>query len=235
MVVRLADRGRAVLSGPAAGGPLEGSVRLWHARLELPAPLDQYLADHGRPVRYGYVGTDRPIAAYQTVFAEEAGSAEMPSAARPFTAELVTRLVRRGISVTPVLLHTGVSSQEVHEAPMPERFAVAATSAARINTARRLGGRVIAVGTTVVRALETVVDSHGVVFPGSGWTDLVISADREVRSIDGLITGWHEPHASHLAMIEAIAGRSLLEMSYAVALREGYLWHEFGDSQLILL
>ena len=233
-VVVLPEGGRAVLMSPVRSGPALGDVRLWRARLELPQLLDRYLADNGRPVRYGYVSSDRPIAAYQTVFAEEAGSAEMPSAARPFTAELVTRLVSRGIGITPVLLHTGLSSQEAHEAPMEERFAVPGPSAARINATRRLGGRVIAVGTTVVRALETVVDPHGVVLPGAGRTGLVVAPDRPVRSVDGMITGWHEPRASHLAMIEAVAGRHLLEVSYAAALEEGYLWHEFGDSQLIL-
>ena len=233
-VVDLPGHARAVLVRAAREGPAKGDVRLWKARLELACPLDQYLADHGRPIRYGYVSREYPIAAYQTVFAEEAGSAEMPSAARPFTAELVTRLVSRGIGVTPVLLHTGVSSQEAHEAPMAERFVVPATTAARINATRRLGGRVIAVGTTVVRALETVVNLDGLVLPGTGWTTLVVGPDHPVASVDGLITGWHEPHASHLAMIEAVAGRELLGMSYGAALEEGYLWHEFGDSQLIL-
>ncbi len=193
-----------------------------------------YLARHGRPIRYRYVRRDRPIAAYQTVFADEPGSAEMPSAARPFSAELVTRLVARGIGIVPFVLHTGVSSPEAHEPPMPEWFRLSAESAATINAARRRGRRVVAVGTTAVRTLETVVGPDGVVHPGEGWTEVVITPGRGVAAVDGLITGWHEPQASHLDLLEAVAGRPLLEASYTAALAGRYLWHEFGDSHLIL-
>jgi S-adenosylmethionine:tRNA ribosyltransferase-isomerase len=142
--------------------------------------------------------------------------------------------VARGIGVAPILLHTGVASLEAAEAPYPEYFRVSAPSARKINDTRRDGGRVIAVGTTVVRALETVVDERGTLSPGRGWTDTVITPDRSVRSVDGLLTGWHEPEASHLAMLEAIAGEDLVERSYAAAVAEGYLWHEFGDVHLVL-
>jgi S-adenosylmethionine:tRNA ribosyltransferase-isomerase len=209
-------------------------VRLWMAVLDLPDVLTAYLAKYGRPINYGYVHGEWPISAYQTVYVTEPGSAEMPSAGRPFSPEVITRLVAGGIGVTPILLHTGVASLEAGELPSPEYFKVPASTAHRVNAARREGGIVIAVGTTVVRALETVVDSRGDVYPSSGWTETIVTPSRPVRSVDGLLTGWHEPEASHLAMLEAIAGRDLLERSYTVALEEGYLWHEFGDVHLIL-
>jgi len=204
--------------------------RLWVAALDLPTTPLAYLACHGAPVRYGYVSRQWPIDAYQTVFAEEPGSAEMPSAARPFSAELVTRLVRRGVMFAPFVLHAGVSSPEAHEPPMAEWYRVPRESAEAVNRARR----VIAVGTTAVRALETVADEDGRVHAGEGWTELVVTPERGVRTVDALITGWHEPEASHLLMLEAIAGREVLDASYRAALSEGYLWHEFGDSHLIL-
>ena len=92
----------------------------------------------------------------------------------------------------------------------------------------------IAVGATAVRALETVADSGGVVHPGAGWTDAVITPERGVRAVDGLLTGLHEPRSSHLAMLEAFASRARLRAAYAEALREGYLWREFGDLSLLL-
>lgn len=233
-VITLPGRGRATLLRPATPDAGEHRVRLWEVELHLPAPLDQYLATNGRPIRYRYVDRDRPLSAYQTVFAEVPGSAEMPSAARPFTTELVTRLVSRGVGVAPVVLHCGVSSQEAHETPMPERFRVPADTAARVNVVRRLGGRIVAVGTTAVRAIETAANRQGLVLPAAGWTDVVIGPEQPVRVVDGMVTGWHEARASHLAMIEAVAGRELLEASYRAALENRYLWHEFGDSHLIL-
>ncbi|MPY95188.1 MAG: S-adenosylmethionine:tRNA ribosyltransferase-isomerase [Acidimicrobiia bacterium] len=196
--------------------------------------LADHLAHHGRPIRYAYVPQDWPIDAYQTVFAREPGSAEMPSAARPFTADLVTALVRAGVTVAPLVLHTGVSSLEGDEAPYPERYRVPPATAALVNATRGLGGRVVAVGTTVVRALETVTDAGGTTHPGDGWTELVVTPEHPVRSVDGLLTGWHEPEASHLLMLEAVAGRPALELAYRAALGAGYLWHEFGDSHLLL-
>jgi S-adenosylmethionine:tRNA ribosyltransferase-isomerase len=175
-----------------------------------------------------------PIEAYQTVFAVEPGSAEMPSAGRPFTAELVTELVSRGVLVAPIVLHTGLSSPERCEPPYPERYRVPATTAALVNAVHGWGGRVIAVGTTVVRALETVAGEDGAVSEGQGWTGLVITPERGVRAVDGLLTGLHEADSSHLQMLEAIAGAELLERSYAEAVARAYLWHEFGDVHLIL-
>jgi S-adenosylmethionine:tRNA ribosyltransferase-isomerase len=224
----------------ASGGALrlltrfESSTRLWVATLDLPDPLLTFLAVHGRPIRYGYVTRDWPLDVYQNVYAREPGSAEMPSAGRPFTPELVTRLVAKGVSVTPLVLHTGVSSLEANEHPYPEWYRVPASTAARVNATRDNGGRVIAIGTTVVRALESVVDRDRIVHAGEGWTDVVVTPERGARAVDGLLTGWHEPEASHLQMLEAIAGRALLDVSYAAASAEGYLWHEFGDVHLIV-
>ncbi len=211
-----------------------GSTRLWLATLDLPGPLVPYLEQFGRAIRYSYVGRDWPLSAYQTVYATEAGSAEMPSAGRPFTPEVITALVARGVGVTPLILHTGVSSLEGHEMPYPEHYRVPPETAERVNAAHAAGHRVVAVGTTVVRALESVTDENRIAHPGDGWTELVVTPERGVRAIDGLVTGWHEPQASHLLMLEAVAGRCPLERAYAAALDSGYHWHEFGDSHLLL-
>ncbi len=189
---------------------------------------------HGRPIRYGYVDRPWPLTAYQNVYSAEPGSAEMPSAGRPFTAEVITRLVAKGVDVAPIVLHTGVASLEATELPYPERMRVPEPTADRVNLAHAGGHRVIAIGTTVVRALETATEPCGVVRPYDGWTDLVITPERGVYAVDGLLTGWHEPEASHLLMLEAVADRALLERSYAASLAEGYLWHEFGDVHLII-
>lgn len=219
---------------PAAGdGPASG-VRLWVASLEVEGPLLTYLAVHGRPIRYGYVRGDWPLSAYQNVYATEPGSAEMPSAGRPFTAEVILRLVAKGVGVAPVLLHTGVASLEAHEPPYPEYFRVPAATAERVNATRRAGGAVVAVGTTVVRSLESVADQRGRAHAAEGWTETLVTPERPPRVVDGLLTGWHEPEASHLALLEAVAGRPLVEASYAAALEAGYLWHEFGDVHLVL-
>jgi S-adenosylmethionine:tRNA ribosyltransferase-isomerase len=211
-----------------------GSRRLWVAELDLPQPVLTWLTVHGRPIRYGYVERPWPLSAYQNVYVTEPGSAEMPSAGRPFTPDVIMRLVAKGVGVTPVVLHTGVASLESDELPYPEHAHVSPTTAMRVNATRAAGGRVIAVGTTVVRALESAVDCEGTVHPFDGWTDVVITPERGVRAVDGLLTGWHEPEASHLLMLEAVAGRPLLEASYAASLAEGYQWHEFGDEHLIV-
>ena len=227
--LQLPANATATLEAPYLSGP-----RLWAARLELPEPLLAYLSRHGSPIRYRYVPEAHPLADYQTAYATEPGSAEMPSAGRPLTAQVLTALVAKGVSVAPLILHTGVSSPERAERPYPERYSVPPATARLIEATRRWGGRVIAVGTTVVRALETVARPDGSVEPGEGWTALVVTSERPVRAVDGLVTGWHEPEASHLDMLHAVAGRRLIERSYAAALETGYLWHEFGDLHLIL-
>ncbi|HEX6310070.1 MAG TPA: S-adenosylmethionine:tRNA ribosyltransferase-isomerase [Acidimicrobiia bacterium] len=211
-----------------------GSRRLWIATFDLPIGLDEYTAAHGRPIRYRHVPHPWPLSAYQTIFGRQPGSAEMPSASRPFTPEVVTDLVTRGVSVAPLVLHTGVSSLEGGERPYPERYRVPEATAAAVNDARGHGGRVLAAGTTVVRALATVTDDHGVVHPGRGWTDVVVTPAAPVASVDGLLTGWHEPESSHLQMLEAFTGREALQRAYRVAFDLGYRWHEFGDSHLVL-
>ncbi len=214
--------------------PYASGSRLLLARFDAAVALEEFLARHGEPIRYGYVSSSWPLSAYQNVYAIAPGSAEMPSAGRPFTARLITELVARGVAVAPLTLHTGVSSPERHEAPFAEQYRVSGATARLVNSTRAAGGRVIAVGTTVVRALETIARPGGIVTPGAGWTGLVIGPERGVRAVDALITGWHEPQASHLEMLAAIAGDELLERSYTAALERSYLWHEFGDSHLIL-
>jgi S-adenosylmethionine:tRNA ribosyltransferase-isomerase len=229
--------GRAGERLPLPGGgqaellaPYLGGRRLWAARLLLPERLLAYLEQHGEPIRYRHLREPRPLADFQTIFAYEPGSAEMPSAARPFSERVLERLEDHGIAVATVVLHAGVSSLERGEAPYPERFRVPAATAAAVNRA----ARVIAVGTTVVRALESAADEHGTVHAAEGWTRLLVEPGRGVRVIDGILTGWHDPDASHLLMLEAIGGRALVERSYAAALADGYRWHEFGDSHLLL-
>ena len=220
LVLRLPAGGAVVLLERDDGG------RLWRAALRLRSGVLHFLARHGEPIRYAHTLGDWPLASYMTVYATEPGSAEMPSAGRAFTPELITRLVAAGVDVAPLVLHTGVSSLEAGEAPHPEWYSVPRFTGERIELVRRLGGRVIAVGTTVVRALESEEDE--------GWTDLVIGPDTPIDSIDGLLTGFHDSDSSHLAMLEAVAGHDLLERSYAEAARAGYLRHEFGDLHLIL-
>ncbi len=209
-------------------------VRLWVATLNLPCDVDAYLEIYGMPIRYGYVQDDWPIAYYQTVYATEAGSAEMPSAGRAFTPEVITKLVAKGVRIAPLILHTGVASLEVDEPPYEEYYRVSAETARVINDAKKNRDRIIAVGTTAVRALETVADKTGRVSPGGGWTTLVISPDRPMRVVDGLLTGMHEPSATHLSMLQALAGLDHVKLTYEAALDKHYLWHEFGDLHLIL-
>ena len=208
--------------------------RLWRARPTPDVDLVRYLARHGRPVAYGHLARRFPLRDHQTVFANEPGSAEMASAARPFTAELVVRLVVRVVPVVPVVLHSGVSSPERHEPPLPERFAVPAATATLVNATRAHGGRVVAVGTTVTRALESAATPDGTVLPARGWTELVLGPQRPARVVTGLVSGLHEPEASHLLLLEAVAGADLVRRAYAAAVQERYLWHEFGDSSLFL-
>ena len=208
--------------------------RLWRAR---PAPAvgaTVYLPAHGTPIEYGYLRGDFELSAFQNVYAAQPGSAEMASAGRPFTAELLVALLARGVPVVPLTLHTGVSSPELHEPPYPERFLVPEVTARLVNSTRRAGGRVVAVGTTVTRALETATGEDGGTRAAEGWTDLVLGPDRPARAVTGLITGLHEPEASHLQLLEAVAGPGLVAAAYDRAVAERYLWHEFGDSMLFL-
>ena len=216
----------------------EGQTRLWRTA---PMPVGstvEYLARHGRPIRYPYVSGEWPLSAVQSVFASEPGSAEMPSAGRPFTEGLLVDLITRGVAVAPLVLHTGVSSQDANEPPQPEPFTVPAATARLVNSTRAAGRRVVAVGTTVVRALETAADRSGDVHATTGWTSLVLGPDRPARTVTGLVTGLHAPEASHLLLLEAVVGARLVSAAYDAATGiddgRGYLWHEFGDSSLFL-
>ena len=208
--------------------PYRDSKRLWIARIDV-ANLQQYLMRFGRPIVYSYIDRAYGIDAYQTVYASEPGSAEMPSAGRAFTRGMLGCLRRRGVRLAKLILHAGVASLESHERPHEEYYEVPLRTADEVRRAKERGGRVVAVGTTVVRALESTNGRAA-----RGWTDLVITRERGVNVVDGLLTGFHEPRATHLAMLEAIAGREHVDKAYAAALGERYLWHEFGDLHLIL-
>jgi S-adenosylmethionine:tRNA ribosyltransferase-isomerase len=233
--LRLPEGATVTLHAPYPGHTArDEGFRLWLSTLDLPRPLDEYLDRHGFPIRYGYVGESWPLSYYQTIYATERGSAEMPSAGRAFTPELITHLVARGVQFAPLILHAGVASLEDDEPPYEEFYRVSPETARLVNAASATGRRVVAVGTTAVRALETVTDEDGVAHPGEGWTRLIVTPERGIRSVDSMLTGLHEPRSSHLAMLEALAGREHLHVTYGQALREGYLWHEFGDLHLIL-
>ncbi len=194
----------------------------------------------GAPIRYGYLAREYPLEEYQTVFGRVPGSAEMPSAARPFTARVVTRLAAAGVGIAPITLHAGVSSLEAGDTgpggvPLyPEPFEVPFSTVEAIESTRQRGGRVVAVGTTVVRALESASDGCGR-RPARGFTRLYLNPDRPSRTVDGLLTGFHEATSTHLALLSSVAGVDRVRRSYRVAVDAGYLGHEFGDSHLILL
>ena len=214
-----------------------GLERLWFVQIH--GEVEAVLVEHGSPIRYGYVDQDYPLEAYQTVFARVPGSAEMPSAGRPFSQDVIDSLEEKGVQIATIVLHTGVSSLDVDSKELedqvmyPEPYAVPPATAKAINDAKREGRRVIAVGTTVVRALESVWDGRRV-RSGSGFTSIYIHPGRGVHVVDGLLTGFHDPMASHLAMLYALAGEEMVRAAYSEAVQHGYLWHEFGDSNLLL-
>ncbi len=226
--VALAGGGHLAVREVYPAGPRRR--RLWTAELDTPGPLGGWLAEHGQPVRYGYTAAPWPLSAYRTGHADTPGSAEMPSAGRPLTSRTFRRLRARGVRTASVVLHCGLSSPDVDEPPYAEWFSVPASTVQAVEQTRSAGGRVIAVGTTVVRALESAARTGR----ADGWTDLVIGPDDPPATVDGLLTGWHPPEASHLRMLAALAGPELLRVSYQAALDGGYLWHEFGDVHLIL-
>lgn len=214
--------------------PTAAMTRLWRARTAPQRSAPEYLAEHGRPITYHYLTDSYPLADHQNVYATAPGSAEMASAGRPFTDRLLVRLMVRGVTVAPIVLHAGVSSAEKHEPPMPERFTVPAPTARLVNSARAAGTRVVAVGTTAVRALESAARPDGTLTPASGWTDLVLGPTRPARAVTGLVTGLHAPEASHLLLLDAVAGPALVDAAYRAAVRRGYRWHECGGSTLFL-
>jgi S-adenosylmethionine:tRNA ribosyltransferase-isomerase len=225
----LADGSRLVLLAPYD----RAAPRLWYALFESETPVEQLLARYGRPIRYRYARADLDIAYYQTVFARRPGSAEMPSAGRPFTPRVLERLSAAGVRIAALTLHCGVSSLERHERPLPERYEVPAETAAAVNDALAAGKRAIAIGTTVVRALETAVDDAGRVVASAGWTERIVTPADPPRVVTGLLTGLHEPRASHLDLLRAFVAEPVLAAAYDHALAAGYLWHEFGDVHLV--
>jgi S-adenosylmethionine:tRNA ribosyltransferase-isomerase len=215
----------------------EGQSRLWQATTLPVADRVSYLRRYGAPIRYPYLHGAWPIEDLQNVYAAVPGSAEMPSAGRPLSREVLVDLMSAGVVVAPLVLHTGVASQESHEPPQPEWLSVPSSTARLVELTRGAGGRVVAVGTTVVRALETAASEDGHVSAYDGWTSLVLGPSRPARVVTGLVTGLHEPEASHLDLLEAVAGRSLVDRAYADITAPDaphYLWHEFGDSMLLL-
>lgn len=225
--------------------PYPNLPRLWFAKFHLENTQDKTVQDLatrvGKAIRYGYIQDEFDLANYQTLFSEKVGSAEMPSAARPFTQNVLTDLQTKGVDVAAITLHTGVSSLEIESDVIedavlyPEPFEVSEAVAAQVNQTRQAGGRVIAVGTTVVRSLESAYqESEYSVVATKGFTRHYIHPQKTVKSIDGLITGLHDPKASHLAMLYTIAGKQLIQEAYQEAIAHRYLWHEFGDSHLIL-
>ena len=208
---------------------------LW--RIRVPGDGAALLLERGAPIRYSYVPEPIDPTRYQTVFAARPGSAEPPSAGRPFSWELLADLRRRGISLAEIVLHTGLSSfqDDAFDAEhhlYEEWFEVPEATAAAVAEART-GGRVVAVGTTVVRALETAART-GELRATRGWTDLAIRPGYPLRVVDALITGFHEPQASHFDLLRAFVEEELLTRAYAEAVSRRYLWHEFGDATLIL-
>lgn len=214
--------------------PEAGSERMWAVTVAGTDDVIASLARHGRPIRYSYVPDPWPLSDYQTVFSRDPGSAEMPSGGRPFTGDLVARLVSAGVVLAPITLHAGVASLEAGEPPLPERYSVPEPTARLVNLARASGNRIIAVGTTCTRAVESAADAAGTVHASGGWTDLVLGERHPARVITGLITGWHDPQASHVALLRAVAGPDLVAAAYAEAEHAGYLGHEFGDSCVLL-
>jgi S-adenosylmethionine:tRNA ribosyltransferase-isomerase len=232
----------------AFGEGLVGSVleqdrripRLWRVRFSRAGTeLMNALYRLGRPVRYEYVAAPWDLDYYQTVYAREPGSAEMPSAGRAFTWQLLFDLRRRGVQVAYIVLHTGLSSYmdddlDAQHPASEEEFFIGALAAEKINEARAHGRRIIAVGTTVVRALESVADDDGLIRPGHGYTRLRITANHTLATVNGLLTGLHEPEASHLDLLTAFLSADEIRTAYEDAVQRGYLWHEFGDLNLIV-
>lgn len=234
----LAPGDRFEVGGVAARvvAPYPGLPRLLFVDFE--QSIDPKITERGRPIRYGYLNRDYPLATYQTIFASVPGSAEMASAGRPFSHDLVDRLRRAGVRFASVVLHAGVSSIEVTDPIVeahpisPEPFRVPPETVAAIATTRCAGGRVFAVGTTVARALESAWDGDHLA-PSAGFTRLFLHPGRTPRSFDALLTGFHDPETTHLALLYSVAGARTIRRAYESAVSGGYLWHEFGDSHLI--
>ena len=235
-VVRLDGDRWIRLAAPADVVGRADGVRLWRTT-PLAFDLRRHLETFGAPIRYDYVPHPWPLARYQTVFTrptDEFGSAEMASAARPFNHRIVTELSRRGVQIAPIRLDAGVGSLETGEVPGPERYVVSDRTANTIRETKQRNGRVIAVGTTVTRALESAGRAGSRLKGSSGWTDLILEANSPARIVSGILTGWHPPEASHLSLLEAVVGPHQVARTYAAAEGHDYLLHEFGDACLLL-
>ncbi|MGG1679129.1 S-adenosylmethionine:tRNA ribosyltransferase-isomerase [Neobacillus sp. NRS-1170] len=189
----------------------------------------------GEPIRYEYINSPWELDYYQTVFATHPGSVEMPSAGRAFSWELLFKLQKKGIKLVFIQLHTGLSyflDDKWDHSPSENReeYNIPAEAWEDILQAKLNSKRVIAVGTTVVRAIETAAENGNL----SGWTNLYITKKYDLKIADGIITGMHEPEASHLDMLSAFVNQQNLFKAYQEAIALGYLWHEFGDMNLIL-
>ncbi len=231
--IQLRGGGRLQLTAPYYTHTSDQHLQLWKATFDLSINVENYLQKYGVPIRYNQAKANYPASYYQTAYAQQMGSAEMPSAGRAFTPELITQLVAKGILILPILLHTGVASIEWNERPYTEYFEVPETTAYLLNEARKRQKRIIAVGTTVVRALETATN-QGITQAQKGWTDIFITPQTGIQAVNGLMTGFHEPKASHLLMLEALAGRQHLAITYEAAIQNKYWWHEFGDLHLMI-
>lgn len=202
------------------------------------AALWQALYRYGRPIQYAYVNQPLALWDVQNRYASRPWAFELPSAGRPLTFELLFELERRGTSITRVTHAASISSTGSESLdqrlPLAERYEIGPEAAREIALARADGGRVIAAGTSVVRALEARAAADGSLRAGSGETELRLSQSYSPRVVDGLLTGLHEPGTSHFDLLEAFAPRPLLLRAVEHAARTGYLQHEFGDSCLVL-
>jgi S-adenosylmethionine:tRNA ribosyltransferase-isomerase len=220
---------------------VEGGGRL--VELRSTRPVAESLALHGHVPLPPYIDReDEPVdrERYQTVYARESGSVAAPTAGLHFTRELLDEATVRGVSIARTLLHVGIGTFRPVEEDDPgahpmhrEVYRVEPEEAERINAARSAGGRVWAVGTTVVRTLETVTGEDGRVRPGQGETDLFIRPPYRFRAVDGLITNFHLPRSTLLMLVAAFAGYERTMDAYGVAVEEGYRFYSYGDSMVI--
>jgi S-adenosylmethionine:tRNA ribosyltransferase-isomerase len=213
-------------------------------RLETPLPVDEALERHGHVPLPPYIDRDDEPGdreRYQTVYARERGSVAAPTAGLHFTPRLLSALEAKGVEVARVLLHVGIGTFRPLEIEDPrghslhrEVYHVSAETSERVNRARAAGGRVWAVGTTVVRTLETVADEGGRLHSGSGETDLFIHPPYRFRAVDALITNFHLPRSSLLMLVAAFAGYERTMAAYREAIREGYRFYSYGDAMVVV-
>lgn len=228
--------------GPGAGMTLKGRHKafqrfVWAGAESGEMQLSDMLLKYGAPLTYDHIPFKLPLEYYRTAFSTIPGSVEFPSAGRPFSRRVLEMLRKRGVGTAEITIHCNLSPLEPSEfdgssSLLEERYVISHAAAEAINGAREAGGRVIAVGTSVVRALEASYDGRAV--PRSAETDLFIRPGHKIKSVDGLVTGMHDPESSHVEMISSFVDDSLLQSAYSTALSLGFQWHEFGDLSLVL-